>query len=234
MYKVTREEDINIGNGDEFVPAVPPPACAGPLHTVDLADDLGYRRLSARRAAQWHHRARLDPDRQPDLRRHRRLALRGHAAAAVRHEARRRSPTASRSCPTFNLFTDVPIPGRFWGLIIDDLNFSTDPKSITLRREGRHAVRAGRHLRLHQPARHHRRVRLQRPVRRAAAVDQPHQLPDAVRRLRQPVPLRRQRPGRAGSPEPELQPAVPHHRGRVRGHSRPDRSRPTWRRRRWA
>ena len=37
IYKVTREEDINIGNGDEFVPAVPPSACAGPLHTVDLA-----------------------------------------------------------------------------------------------------------------------------------------------------------------------------------------------------
>ena len=33
LYKVTREEDINIVNGDEFVPQVPPPACAGPLHT---------------------------------------------------------------------------------------------------------------------------------------------------------------------------------------------------------
>ena len=32
--------------------------------------------------------------------------------------------------PTFNLFTDVPLPGRFWGLIVDDLNFSSDPKSI--------------------------------------------------------------------------------------------------------
>ena len=32
--------------------------------------------------------------------------------------------------PTFNLFTDVPIPGRFWGLIVDDLNFSSDPKSL--------------------------------------------------------------------------------------------------------
>ena len=37
MYKVTREEDINIVNGDQFVPQVPPPACAGPLHTVDVA-----------------------------------------------------------------------------------------------------------------------------------------------------------------------------------------------------
>ena len=39
MYKVTGEEDINIGNGDQIVPQVPPPACAGALHTVDLAGD---------------------------------------------------------------------------------------------------------------------------------------------------------------------------------------------------
>ena len=44
--------------------------------------------------------------------------------------------------PVFNVFTDVPIPARIWGLIVDDLNFSTNPKSL-LRREGRRAVRAG-------------------------------------------------------------------------------------------
>ncbi len=33
--------------------------------------------------------------------------------------------------PAFNLFTDVPIPGRHWFIIIDDLNFSSNPKSIT-------------------------------------------------------------------------------------------------------
>ena len=38
IYKVTREEDINIGNGDEWIPpAVPPSSCAGALHTVDVA-----------------------------------------------------------------------------------------------------------------------------------------------------------------------------------------------------
>ena len=31
--------------------------------------------------------------------------------------------------PMFNLFTDVPIPARLRGLIIDDINFSTDPRS---------------------------------------------------------------------------------------------------------
>ena len=36
MYQVTREEDINIGNGDQIIPQVPPPACAGALHTVDV------------------------------------------------------------------------------------------------------------------------------------------------------------------------------------------------------
>ena len=37
LYKVTKEEDINIANGDSFVPQAPPPACAGPLHIVDVA-----------------------------------------------------------------------------------------------------------------------------------------------------------------------------------------------------
>ena len=32
--------------------------------------------------------------------------------------------------PLFNVFTDVPIPGRFWGLLVDDLGFSTDPTQI--------------------------------------------------------------------------------------------------------
>jgi hypothetical protein len=34
---VTREEDLNIFDGDEFFPQIPPPACAGPLHIVDVA-----------------------------------------------------------------------------------------------------------------------------------------------------------------------------------------------------
>ena len=33
--------------------------------------------------------------------------------------------------PGFNLFTDVPLPGRFWGLLVDDLNFSSNPQSLS-------------------------------------------------------------------------------------------------------
>ncbi|NLE60681.1 MAG: hypothetical protein GX616_20235, partial [Planctomycetes bacterium] len=36
LFQVTREEDVNMYNGDEFIPAVAPPACAGTLHTVDI------------------------------------------------------------------------------------------------------------------------------------------------------------------------------------------------------
>jgi hypothetical protein len=34
-YQVIKEEDQNTDQGDDFIPAVPPPPCAGPLHFVD-------------------------------------------------------------------------------------------------------------------------------------------------------------------------------------------------------
>lgn len=135
VYKFTREEDINIGNGDAFVPQVPPPSCAGPLHTVDLADSGtdGYDATSI-----------VDPS--------------GNGTATVDVPAS--SPTTNATfldiggspyegqarplcdtklvtlqngksvVPMFNVFTDVPLPSRFFGLLVDDLNFSSDPKSL--------------------------------------------------------------------------------------------------------
>ena len=58
MYKVTGEEDINIGNGDQIVPQVPPPACAGALHTVDLAGDGTDGYPAGRRRRRDQRRAR--------------------------------------------------------------------------------------------------------------------------------------------------------------------------------
>jgi len=129
LYKVTREEDINIGNGDSFVPQVPPPACAGALHTVDVAGQGtdGYPQVD----------------------------LHGDGSVIVPASTPTENPTfvdiggsiyegqqkplcdtklihlgdSKSIAPGFNLFTDVPLPGRFWGLIVDDLNFSSNPKS---------------------------------------------------------------------------------------------------------
>ena len=172
----------------------------------------GVRRGAAHRRRRRHRHRRLRPvatvngvtvpaSTPSTTRRSSTSAARPTRASRSRCATPSSSPSANGKsiAPTFNVFTDVPVPGRFWGLVVDDLNFSTDPKALLVRREGRRPVRAGRHLRLHEPPRLHRRVRLQRPVRRAAAVDQPHQLPDPVGRLRQHVPLRRQRPGIPGT-----------------------------------
>ena len=132
-YKFTREEDINIGNGDAFVaPAVPPPACAGELHTVDVADIDAAGNLA------------LLPNGDPNP------AFQGDGPNATvnptfldiagsPYEGMQKPicdtklvPLANgkSTAPLFNVFTDVPIPGHFWGLIVDDLNFSADPQQI--------------------------------------------------------------------------------------------------------
>ena len=136
VYNVTKEEDINIANGDSYVPQVPPPACAGALHTVDLAVRLRTDNYPATTVA--------DP------------AGLSTATIAVPASSPADNPTfidiggtpyegqAKPLCdtklvtlqngksvvPMFNVFTDVPLPGRFFALNNDDLTFSTDPKSL--------------------------------------------------------------------------------------------------------
>ena len=114
MYQVVREEDINIFNGDEFVPAVPPPACAGPMHIVDVAG-VGVDGPDA-----------VDNPSFAD------------AGGSVFEGMEK--PLCSVKlvtlnngksiAPGFTFFTEVPIPGRWKGYIINDLAISTDPKSL--------------------------------------------------------------------------------------------------------
>lgn len=106
MYKVTREEDVNIGNGDAFVPAVPPSACAGPLHKVDSSTNQGFPGGPGKSPYEGM---------QKPLCNVKLVTLNNGKSVA----------------PSFNLFTDVPLPGRLWFIMIDDLNFSSDPKSVT-------------------------------------------------------------------------------------------------------
>lgn len=115
MYKVTREEDINIANGDEFIPAVPPSACAGPLHTVDVKD-LGIDGLNATDNPTFRDLGGSPYEGMQKPLCNVKLVSLGNGKSIA---------------PAFNLFTDVPIPGRLWFIMIDDLNFSSNPKSIT-------------------------------------------------------------------------------------------------------
>ncbi len=134
LYNFTREEDINIGNGDNFVPAFPPPACVGPLHIVDNAG-IGANNYPARvgtgvnglpvgvsvpASTPTDNATFNDIGGSP---------YEGQATPLC--NTKLVTLNNGRSIvPTFNVFTDVPIPGRFWGLVVDDLNFSSDPKQI--------------------------------------------------------------------------------------------------------
>lgn len=106
MYKVTREEDVNIGNGDQFIPAVPPSACAGPLHTVDSTGNATFPGGPGTSPYEGMPKPLCNV----------KLVTLANGKSIA---------------PAFNLFTDVPIPGRLWFIMIDDLNFSSNPKSIT-------------------------------------------------------------------------------------------------------
>lgn len=133
MYKVTREEDINIGNGDAFYPQVPPPACAGPLHIVDVSG-LGTDGYPAMVGDGLTLPAGVTvPASTPTVN----DTFAGIGGSPYEGQAKplcnvKLVPLANGKSivPTFNLYTDVPLPGRFWGLIVDDLNFSSNPRSL--------------------------------------------------------------------------------------------------------
>ncbi|MEJ2748506.1 MAG: SdrD B-like domain-containing protein, partial [Anaerolineae bacterium] len=129
MFKVTREEDINVGNGDQFVPQAPPPACAGPLHTVDVlglgadgypANTSYISGVTVPASTPTENQTFVDMDGSP---------FEGMVKPLC--DTKLVPLNNGRSiAPLFTLFTDVPIPTRFWGLIVDDLNFSSDPQSL--------------------------------------------------------------------------------------------------------
>lgn len=134
MYQATGEEDINIGRGNQIVPQVPPPACAGALHTVDLAGDQtdNYPAVTGDGTAVPNGVTvpASTPVDNPTF-----LDLGGspyEGTAQPRCDTKLVELNNGKSVvPMFNLFTDVPLPSRLRGLIIDDVKFSTDIRSTS-------------------------------------------------------------------------------------------------------
>jgi hypothetical protein len=115
MYQVTREEDLNVFGGDQFIPAVPPPACAGALHTVDVAgvgvdgpDAVDNPSFAAEGGSPFEGQERPLCDVKL-------VTLNNGKSIA----------------PAFLLFTEVPIPGKWKGYIIDDLSLSTSKTELS-------------------------------------------------------------------------------------------------------
>ncbi|MEZ0448846.1 SdrD B-like domain-containing protein [Cellulomonas sp. ICMP 17802] len=134
-YQFTREEDINIGNGDQIVPQVPPPACAGALHTVDLAGDGtdGYPAVVGDGGLTNELPAGVTVPASDPVDNATFLDIGGspfEGTAKPRCDTKLVRVNNGKSIvPTFNVFTDVPIPSRLRGLVVDDINYSTDPRT---------------------------------------------------------------------------------------------------------
>jgi hypothetical protein len=221
LYKVTREEDINIANGDSFVPQVPPPICAGVLHTVDVAGGvpgvtdnypavtgLGYDINGLPVGVVVTDST---PTVNPTFVDIGGSIYEGQAKplcdVKLVHLGDRKS-----IAPGFNLFTDVPLPGRFWGLIVDDLNFSSNPKS-TLYGEKMGVSFAPVGIYDYTNRLIYTVEADYNGLWMCFFLHQPHQLSNAFRSMRQPVSFRRQRSRYPGSLESKLQPSVPHYLG---------------------
>jgi hypothetical protein len=114
MYQVVREEDINVFDGVEWLPRIPPSACAGALHTVDVAGvgaDGDYAVYNPAFAAEGG--SPYEGEQRPLC------------------DVKLVTVSEGRSvAPAFTLFTEVPLPGRHWGIILDDLTLSTDPRDL--------------------------------------------------------------------------------------------------------
>jgi hypothetical protein len=131
MFQVTREEDLNVFDGDEFFPMIPPPACAGPLHIVDVEDALpdnypGY--------IFWENDVEITvppsvPVSNPNFAAEYTSRYEGQAKPLCNVKHIHLQP-ASSVAPVFTLFTEVPIPGKWRGYIIDNLNVSVNPNEM--------------------------------------------------------------------------------------------------------
>ncbi|GAB4447426.1 MAG: hypothetical protein OHK0015_51490 [Chloroflexi bacterium OHK40] len=115
VYTPTREEDINVFDGDQYVPQIPPSPCAGALHTVDVAgvgsdgsDAVDNPAFAAEGGSPYEGQRRPLCD------------------------VKLVTVTNGKSvAPAFTFFTRVPLPGRWFGYIIDDLTISMNPQDTT-------------------------------------------------------------------------------------------------------
>ncbi|HEX5335740.1 MAG TPA: IPT/TIG domain-containing protein, partial [Propionicimonas sp.] len=132
-YKVTSEEDINIAHGDQIVPQVPPPACAGALHTVDVAGDRTDTYAALTGTGSNGVPSGVTVPASTPVANQTFVDIGGspfEGTARPRCDMKLVDLNNGKSIvPMFNVFTDVPVPSRLRGLVVDDLNFSTDKRT---------------------------------------------------------------------------------------------------------
>ena len=128
MYQVRAEEDVNVFTGDEFIPQIPPPPCAGALHTVDVADS-GTDGYPVNPLSNGVTVPASTPYVNPGFVDAGGSEFEGQVMPYCDVKLITLEDRHS-TAPTFNFFTPVPVPGRFKGIVTDDLNLSTVPAEL--------------------------------------------------------------------------------------------------------
>jgi SdrD B-like domain/Polysaccharide lyase family 4, domain II/IPT/TIG domain len=135
MYQVTKEEDVNVFDGDGYLPqdnfppsaaeaadppgppaAAPTPPDAPPSQAAGIVSAC----VGANHTVHVADQAFLDGGGSPFEGLARPLC--DQKLVTVR--------AGQATAPNFNLFTPVPLPTHFWGLTINDLGLSNDKKSV--------------------------------------------------------------------------------------------------------
>ena len=135
MFTPEREEDVNIATGNVFQPQAPPPACAGPLHTVDVGGPIdpqanpvdGYPAVTT---PDGFTVSPSTPVTNPDFIDIGGSPYEGQPKPLCDVRLVTLQDRHSVSAGTFNLFTKVPVPGRYRLLVTDDLTLSADPQDV--------------------------------------------------------------------------------------------------------
>ena len=126
-YQVVREEDVNVNDGDQFVPQLPPAPCVGAMHTVDVKSPDGVHALPDG----------PNPVDNPEFAMGELYTPNGGSPYEGQEKPlcdKRLVTLQQGENPEANFFffadNEVAIPGRIYGLVTDDINFDTDTSSI--------------------------------------------------------------------------------------------------------
>jgi len=148
-YRSVMEEDINVFGGDQFVPAVPPFPCAGPMHTVDVVDVPGDANFDPTHPSETHGvynpdflatTSALAPnggspyqDQEKPLCDARIVDLQKggfvNSDFFVFTDAVDMDPTTVEGPDEIPTGAGIPMPGRIRGVLLDDLTVELDPTS---------------------------------------------------------------------------------------------------------
>ncbi len=126
LYRIEREEDVNVDLGNQYTPAIPPPPCAGNQHKIDQAT------LTPR--SNFHRNNQADSPSKPlcDMRF---IEIKNQQNANADFFLTTNFPEAMQNPDVAPADHPDPVggveePGRIFGAVFDDINFDADTQSV--------------------------------------------------------------------------------------------------------